>query len=82
MEYHTAVQMNELQPNKTIWAFKNIMLSEKKQISEYYVQYFICIKLKKNKNNILIMLKCDETVFISNGMINTKFKKLVSSGEK
>lgn len=59
------------------------MLSEKKQILEYSVQSFICINLKKAKqSNILNMLICDKIVFISNGMINTKFKNVISSPKK
>lgn len=57
-----------------------IMWSEKKQIPEFQVQSYL-YKVQ-TKNNILIMLIFDEIVFISNGVINTKFKNVVSSGEK
>lgn len=56
------------------------MWSEKKQIPEFQVQSYL-YKVQ-TKNNILIMLIFDEIVFISNGVINTKFKNVVSSGEK
>lgn len=56
------------------------MWSEKKQIPEYQVQSYLY--KAQTKNNILIMLILDEIVFVSNGMINTKFKNVVSSGEK
>ena len=56
------------------------MWSEKSK-SQNFRYSLICIK-HKQKNNILIMLIFDEIVFISNGVINTKFKNVVSSGEK
>ena len=46
------------------------------------MQSFICINLKKAKqSNILNMLICDKIIFVSNGMINTKFMIMIMSGE-
>lgn len=49
MEYYTAVKMKNYSQTEQHVELRNILLSEKKKIPEYYVQQDVFIRLKINK---------------------------------